>query len=52
MKNIIAEVEDDFHYKVKMEAMKRKVTIKQYVVGLIEKDLKERSGEDAKHSDF
>lgn len=40
MKNLIAEVEDDFHYKVKMEAMKRKKTIKEYIVDLIEKDLK------------
>ena len=41
MKNLIAEVEDDFHFKVKMEAMRRKMTIKEYIVSLIEKDLKE-----------
>lgn len=40
MKNLIAEVEDDFHYMVKMEAMKQKKTIKEYIVDLIKKDLK------------
>ena len=40
MKNLIAEVEDDFHYQVKMVAMKRKMTIKEYIVGLIKNDLK------------
>lgn len=38
MKNLIAEVDDEFHFKVKMEAMRRKMTIKEYIVSLILKD--------------
>lgn len=39
MKNLIAEVDEEFHYMVKMESMKRKMTIKEYIVSLIQKDL-------------
>lgn len=46
MKNLIAEVDDEFHFKVKMEAMRRKMTIKEYIVSLIKRDL-EKEEQDA-----
>jgi len=47
LKNLIAEVEDDFHFQVKMEAMRRKMTIKEYIVSLIRKDLGKENEQDA-----
>lgn len=39
IKNIAFQVEDEFHTKIKIKATKEGKTIKDYVIGLIRKDL-------------
>ncbi len=40
MKNLLIEVDDAYHHKVKVHAVVKGLTIKEYIMGLIEKDLK------------
>lgn len=43
MKRMVIEIrDDDFHYKIKEKALRERKSIKDYVIGLIEKDLKEK----------
>ena len=40
MKRMVIEIkDDDFHYKIKEKAFRERKSIKDYVIGLIEKDL-------------
>lgn len=39
MKRLIAEMEDELHIAVKMEALKRGISVKQFVIETIEKEL-------------
>lgn len=41
MKRMVIEIkDDDFHYRIKEKAFRERKSIKDYVVGLIENDLK------------
>lgn len=39
MKRVVVELEDDFHKKVKMQAVANDMSIKGYIKELIQKDL-------------
>ncbi len=39
MKRLITEVGDELHKAVKMEAIKRDISVKQFVIEIIEKEL-------------
>ncbi len=39
MKRLIAEMEDGLHIAIKMEALKRGISVKQFVIETIEKEL-------------
>lgn len=42
MKRMVIEIEDDnFHYTIKERAFAQRKSVKDYVIGLIEKDLRE-----------
>lgn len=42
MKRMVIEIEDDnFHYTIKERAFNQRKSVKDYVIGLIEKDLRE-----------
>lgn len=38
MKRLIAEMEDGLHIAIKMEALKRGISVKQFVIETIEKE--------------
>lgn len=41
MKRMVIEIKDDeFHYRIKERAFQQRKSIKDYVMGLIEKDLR------------
>lgn len=42
MKNISFKVSEEVHFKIKLEALKRNKTIKQFVIELIDRELKEQ----------
>ncbi|MED9903575.1 MAG: hypothetical protein UFG06_05265 [Lachnospiraceae bacterium] len=50
MKNILVEVDNEYHDKVKIHAVTHGMTIKEYVTGLIDKDLETKKK--SKHSNF
>lgn len=39
MKRVVVELEDNFHKQVRLEALRRDKSVKQYLTELIEKDL-------------
>ena len=39
MKRLIAEMEDGLHIAIKMEALKRGISVKQFVIETIQKEL-------------
>ena len=50
MKRMVIEIkDDDFHYKIKEKAFRERKSIKDYVIGLIKKDL-EKEEQDAGNS--
>lgn len=49
MKRIAVELDDDFHKRVKMQAVIMDMSIKEYLSQLLEKDLETKK---SKHSSF
>lgn len=43
MKNLSIVIEDDLHYQIKINALMQNQSIKQYLLSLIEKDLKQKN---------
>ena len=39
MKRLVVEMEDNLHTTIKIEALKQGVSAKDYIIGLIKKDL-------------
>ena len=47
-KTIAFRVEEEFHTAVKMQAVKEKKTLQEYIIDLIKKDLEEKAEMDKK----
>lgn len=52
MKRLVVDMDEELHTAVKIEALKRRMSGKEFVIKLLKQELSGKEDNDAEHSDF